>query len=132
MCPFDNMAVAGSGKVWPVNQINHTSWVAEVTLTDRPKSQPLCNRAFWRCLCCHFALFAGVGDFVIGLSHFSFLFLLEKKKLTIFGKCEIINTLAVSKLIYVASVLSLPNDTFIKGVNRLIHMFYGIVEIELR
>ena len=32
----------------------------------------------------------------------------KKRKLTIFGKCEIINTLAVSKLIYVASVLSLP------------------------
>ena len=53
------MAVVGSGKVVPVNQVNHTSWVAVVTQTDRPKSvpQPLCNRTFlWRCLCCHFAL----------------------------------------------------------------------------
>ena len=32
------MDVAGSGKVGPVNQVNHTSWVAVVTLTDRPKS----------------------------------------------------------------------------------------------
>ena len=47
----------------------------------------------------------------------------KKRKLTIFGKCEIINTLAVSKLIYVASVLSLPNDTLIKDVNRLIYKF---------
>ena len=30
--------VAGSGKVGPVNQVNHTSWVAVVTPTDRPKS----------------------------------------------------------------------------------------------
>ena len=31
-------AVAGSGKVGLVNQVNHTSWVAVVTPTDRPKS----------------------------------------------------------------------------------------------
>ena len=28
----------GSGKVGPVNQVNHTSWVTVVTPTDRPKS----------------------------------------------------------------------------------------------
>ena len=38
MCPFDYKVVAGSGKVWPVNQVNHTSWVAVVIPTDRPKS----------------------------------------------------------------------------------------------
>ena len=38
MCPFDCMAVAGTGNVGPVNQVNHTSWVAVVILTDRPKS----------------------------------------------------------------------------------------------
>ena len=54
MCPFDYTAVAGSGKVGPVNQIDHTSWEAVVTPTDRPK---LCYQTFlWRCLCCHFAL----------------------------------------------------------------------------
>ena len=37
-CPFDYTAVAGSGKVGLVNQVNHTSWVAVVTPTDRPKS----------------------------------------------------------------------------------------------
>ena len=35
---FDFTAVAGNGKVGPVNQVNHTSWVAVVTPTDRPKS----------------------------------------------------------------------------------------------
>ena len=38
VCPFDYTAVAGSGKVGPVNQVNHTSWVAVVTPTDRPTS----------------------------------------------------------------------------------------------
>ena len=38
VCPFDYTAVAGSGKVGPVNQVNHTSWVAIVIPTDRPKS----------------------------------------------------------------------------------------------
>ena len=38
VCPFDYTAVAGNGKVWPVNQNNHTSWVAIVTPTYRPKS----------------------------------------------------------------------------------------------
>ena len=37
VCPFDYTADAGSGKVGPVNQVNHTSWVAVVTPTDRPK-----------------------------------------------------------------------------------------------
>ena len=36
VCPFDYTAVAGSGKVGPVTQVNHTRWVAVVTLTDRP------------------------------------------------------------------------------------------------
>ena len=36
--PFDYTAVAGSGKVGPVNQVNHTSWVVVLTPTDRPKS----------------------------------------------------------------------------------------------
>ena len=38
LCPFDYTAVAGSGKVGPVNQVYHISWVAVVTPTDRPKS----------------------------------------------------------------------------------------------
>ena len=51
MCPFDYTAVAGSGKVGHVNQVNHTGWVAVVTPTDRPKS--VCNR-------CVIELFCGV------------------------------------------------------------------------
>ena len=42
MCPFDYTAVAGSGKVGLVNQVNHTSWVAVLTPTDRPKSVRNC------------------------------------------------------------------------------------------
>ena len=51
VCPFDYTAVAGSGKVGPVNQVNHTSWVAEVTPTVRSKS--IRN-------CCVIELFCGV------------------------------------------------------------------------
>ena len=38
VCPFYYTAVAGSGKAGPVNQVTHTSWVAVVAPTDRPKS----------------------------------------------------------------------------------------------
>ena len=47
----------------------------------------------------------------------------KKRKLTIFGKCEIINTLAISKLIYIASILPLSPPYFIKDVNKLIYSF---------
>ena len=43
----------------PVNQVNHISLVAVVTLTDRPKSvrnRCVIGTFLWRCLCCHFAL----------------------------------------------------------------------------
>ena len=54
-------AVAGSGKVGPVNQVNHTSWVAVVTPTDRPKS--VRNR-------CLIELFCGVVCVVTALLKF--------------------------------------------------------------
>ena len=38
VCHFDYTAVVRNGKVGPVNQVNHTSWVAVVTSTNRPKS----------------------------------------------------------------------------------------------
>ena len=78
LCNFDYTAVAVSVKVGPVNQVNHTSWVAVVTPTDRPKS--VRNRCvidfLWRCLCCHFALlhFCWCRGFVIELSQISSLF----------------------------------------------------------
>ena len=42
VCPFDYTAVAGSGKVGPVNQVNHTNRMDVVCchLIDRPKSVP--------------------------------------------------------------------------------------------
>ena len=49
VCPFDYTAVAGSGKVGPVNQVNHTSWVAVVTPTGRPKS--VRNRCIIKLFC---------------------------------------------------------------------------------
>ena len=48
---LDYIAVVVSGKVGPVKPVNHTSWVALVTPTDRPKS--VSNR-------CLIELFCGV------------------------------------------------------------------------
>ena len=50
MCPFDYTAVSGVG-MWARKPVNHISWVAVVTPTDRPKS--VCNR-------CLIELFCGV------------------------------------------------------------------------
>ena len=76
VCPFDYTVVAGSGKVRPVNQVNHTSWVAVVTPTDRPKS--VRNRCLIELFCgvvcvvtAPFDISVGVGAFVIGLSQIS-------------------------------------------------------------
>ena len=64
------------GKVGPVNQVNHTSWVAVVTPTDRPKS--VRNRCLFELFValfvlslCPFDISVGVGAFVIGLSQIS-------------------------------------------------------------
>ena len=79
VCPFDYTAVAESGKVGPVNQVNHTSWVALVTPTDRPKS--VHNRCVIELFVAllvlslsPFVISVGVGAFVIGLSHISSFF----------------------------------------------------------
>ena len=91
VCPFDYTAVARSGKVGPVNQVNQTSWVAVVTPTDRPKS--VHNRCVIELFVelivlslCPFHIFAGVGAFVIGLSQISsfFSYCRRRRRLNIF------------------------------------------------
>ena len=64
------MAVAGNGKVGTVNQVTHTSLVAVVTPTDRPKS--VRNRGvidvfveLFVLSLCPFDISVGVGAFVI-------------------------------------------------------------------
>ena len=47
----------------------------------------------------------------------------KKRKLAIIGKCCIVNTIAMSKLIYVASLLSMPHYNYIKSINKLIYSF---------
>ena len=47
----------------------------------------------------------------------------KKRKLTIFGKVCLINTLAISKFIYTASILDYPNDETIKLLNKSIFHF---------
>ena len=79
VCPCDYTAVAGNVKVGPVNQVNHTSGVAVVTPTDRPKS--VRNRcvielfvALFVLSFCPFDISVGVWAFVIGLSQISSFF----------------------------------------------------------
>ena len=76
MIPPFEAVVAGSGKVGPINQVNHISWVAVVTPTDRPKS--VRNRCLIELFCgvvcvvtCPFDISVGAGAFVIGLSQIS-------------------------------------------------------------
>ena len=47
----------------------------------------------------------------------------KTRKLTIFGKCCLINSLAISKLIYKASILHLPSEEYIKKITRLLCIF---------
>lgn len=48
----------------------------------------------------------------------------KKRKLTLFDKCSIIYTLTVPKLIYLSTVLELPEENYIKNLNRLIFLIY--------
>ena len=47
----------------------------------------------------------------------------KKRHLTIFGKKCVINSLVMSKFMYVASILPLPDDNFIQNVKRSIFNF---------
>ena len=78
MFPFDYTAVAGS---WARKPVNHTSWVAVLIPTDRPKL--VSNRcvielfvALFVLSRCPFDISADVGAFVTGLSQISSLFFL--------------------------------------------------------
>ena len=48
---------------------------------------------------------------------------MEKQKLTLFGKCSIINTLALTQLYYSAIILNYPNEETLKNIQRLIFKF---------
>ena len=48
----------------------------------------------------------------------------KKPNLTIFGKCMIINTKAISKLVYNASILKNPTAEFLKTVSKVIFSFF--------
>ena len=75
MCPFDYTPVAEVGR-WARKPVNHTSWVAVVTPTDRPKS--VRNRclielfvALFVLSLCPFDISVSEGAFVIGLGQIS-------------------------------------------------------------
>ena len=50
-------------------------------------------------------------------------FLEKQKTYNIFGKSFIVNTLAISKLIYADTLLTTSDDEFIIGINRIILNF---------
>ena len=47
----------------------------------------------------------------------------KKRKHTIFGKVCVINSLAISKLVYTATLLPVPDESFLKDINKLIFNF---------
>ena len=47
----------------------------------------------------------------------------KRRNLTIFGKCTIVNTLAISKLVYNAFILPNPKPEFFKQVSKIIYNF---------
>ena len=72
VCPFDYTAVGR----WARKPVNHTSWVAVVTQTDRPKSVRNCCLIVLFCgvVCVAalpFDISVGIGAFVIGLGQIS-------------------------------------------------------------
>lgn len=48
---------------------------------------------------------------------------MKKRNLTIFGKCTIINTLAISKILYNTNILQNPDVEFFENVSKLIYNF---------
>ena len=47
----------------------------------------------------------------------------KRRNLTIFGKCTIINTLAISKILHNASILQNPDNEYFKNVSKIIYNF---------
>lgn len=47
----------------------------------------------------------------------------RSRKLTIFGKCQLINSLLISKVLYTATILENPEQSFIKSINKIIFSF---------
>lgn len=45
----------------------------------------------------------------------------KKRKLTIFVKVTVVNYFALPKLIYVSSILELPERNYVNNINRLIY-----------
>ena len=89
----------------PVNRFNHTSWVAVVTPTDRPKS--VGNRCVIEvlvaCLCCQVAFFdfaVPVGGFCHRTESDLFLFLLQSSQMKRFKTHRRKSTLHLSSILH--------------------------------
>ena len=104
---LDYTAVAVSGKVGPCKPVNHTSWVAVVTPTDRPKS--VRNRclielfvALFVLSLCPFDISVGVEAFVIGLSQISSFFSFHTEMGQFFLKVKV--TMTQKRSIFASAV----------------------------
>ena len=49
----------------------------------------------------------------------------RSRKLIVFGKIQIVNSLAISKLLYTANVLNYPDQSYIKDIKNYIFFFVG-------
>lgn len=47
----------------------------------------------------------------------------QSRKLTIFGKCQLMNSLLISKVLYTATILENPEQSFIKSIYKIIFSF---------
>lgn len=52
----------------------------------------------------------------------------RSRKLTIFGKRQLINSLLISKVLYTATILENPEQSFIESINKIISPLFGEIE----
>ena len=89
VCPFDYTAGAGEWEGWARKLVNHTSWVAVISPTDRPRSvRHRCVTVLFGGVVvlslCPFDSSVGIRAFVIGLSQISSIFLFQLLHVTEF------------------------------------------------
>ena len=86
VCPFSLHGLCGEWEGWTRKPVNHTSWVAKFTPTDRPKT--VRNRCKIELFVALFVLSLcpfDISSFVIGPSQISSLFSNSKESLTIWS-----------------------------------------------
>ena len=113
---------------WARKPVNHTSWVALVTPTDRPKS--VRNRCLIELFCgvvcvvtCPFDISVGVGAFVIGLGQISSFLSLLQLCITMYSVFVFFNLLMILYLNYHIVTHSKRLTAVIQNVNKTFQRF---------